>query len=34
MMSDLLWLTEEQLARLQHRSSKGHGRHPVDDGAF
>ena len=31
MMSDLFWLTEEQMARLQPYFPKSHGRERVDD---
>ncbi len=30
-MSNLLWLTDEQMARLQHCFPKSHGRQRVDD---
>ena len=30
-MSDLYWLTDEQMARLQRRFSKSHGNPRVDD---
>ena len=30
-MSDLYWLTDEQMARLQPYSPKSHGRERVDD---
>ena len=31
MMSDLFWLTDEQMARLQTFFSRSHGRPSVDD---
>jgi transposase len=31
MMSDLYWLTDEQMARLQPYFPKSHGRERVDD---